>query len=152
MSDKSSNEKAPVDRTLDLDKELATVLKTLPEEKQKVIIQALTITQQHHSGPLPDAETIRTYNEVIPNGGDRLMSTVENQLNHRITIEKDGVKRTFNQSSTGQWMAFIIAVVFGVIAWDLSKTGHELSAQILGSFDLVALVAVFVTGKLTSNK
>jgi len=58
--------------------------------------------KRSYSGPLPDGESIKIYDEVIPNGGDRLMSTVEKQLDHRIEIEKIGVKRSFNQSSTGQ--------------------------------------------------
>ena len=98
---------------------------------------------------LPDGESIRIYDEVIPNGGDRLMSTVEKQLDHRIDIEKQALKGLFNQSSTGQWMGFAIAIIFGFIAWDLAKAGFTVAASILGTVDLVALVTVFITGKLT---
>ena len=98
---------------------------------------------------MPDGESLKVYNEIIPNGGDRLMSTVEKQLAHRIEIEKTGVTRTFNQSSTGQWMGFIIAVVFGLISWDLAKSGFTVAASILGTVDLVALVAIFITGRLS---
>lgn len=128
--------------------EVAEVIKGLPKEKQETLIKAFAI-RQHYSGPLPDGESIKIYDEVIPNGGDRLMSTVEKQLNHRIEIEKTGVKRSFNQSATGQWMGFAIAVIFGFIAWDLAKSGFTVAASILGTVDLVALVAVFITGKLT---
>ena len=128
--------------------EVAEVIKDLPKEKQKTVIKALAVRSQY-SGPLPDGESIRIYDEVIPNGGDRLMSTVEKQLDHRIDIEKTGVKRSFNQSSTGQWMGFAIAIIFGFIAWDLAKAGFTVAASILGTVDLVALVTVFITGKLT---
>ncbi len=77
------------------------------------------------------------------------MSTVEKQLYHRIEIENTGIKRSFNQSSTGQWMGFVIAIVFGLIAWDLAKSGFTVAASILGTVDLVALVAIFITGKLS---
>lgn len=130
--------------------EVAEVIRGLPTEEKKTIIRALAV-KQSHSGPLPDGDTIRIYSEVIPNGGDRLMSTVERQLEHRFTIENIGVRRTFNQSSTGQWMGFGIAIVFGLIAWDLAKSGHEVVASILGTVDLVALVAIFITGK-SQNK
>ena len=126
--------------------ELAEVIKDLPEEKGKLVIQALMVNR-HYSGPLPDGENIKIYNEVIPNGGDRLMKTVEKQLEHRIEIEKTGIRRSFNQSSTGQWMGYCIAIVFGIIAWDLGKSGKEIVASILGSIDLVALVAIFITGR-----
>lgn len=128
--------------------EVAEVIKDLPKEKQKTLIKAFAV-RSHYSGPLPDGESIRIYDEVIPNGGHRLMSTVEKQLDHRIDIEKTGVKRSFNQSSTGQWMGFAIAIIFGFIAWDLAKAGFTVAASILGTVDLVALVAVFITGKLT---
>jgi uncharacterized membrane protein len=127
---------------------LAQVIKDLPKEKQEIIIQELSV---RHSGPLPDGESIRVYNEVIPDGGNRLMNTVEKQLAHRINIENIGIKRSFNQSSTGQWMGFIIAILFGLISWDLAKNGHTVVASILGTVDLVALVAIFITGRVTKN-
>ncbi|MEP2689170.1 DUF2335 domain-containing protein [Maribacter dokdonensis] len=128
--------------------EVAKVIKDLPIEKQQTVIKALSI-KKHYSGPLPDGESIKIYNEVIPDGGNRLMSTVEKQLEHRINVENIGVRRTFNQSSTGQWMGFIIAIVFGFISWDLAKSGFTVAASILGTVDLVALVAIFITGKLS---
>jgi uncharacterized membrane protein len=132
----------------DIPVEVAEIIKDLPKEKGQTLIRALSV-KRSYSGPLPDGESIKIYDEVIPNGGDRLMSTVEKQLDHRIEIEKTGVQRTFNQSSTGQWMGFAIAIVFGFIAWDLAKSGFTIAASILGTVDLVALVAIFITGKLS---
>ena len=152
-STSSSNQKSQLakkeaDNSKDIPVEVAKVIKDLPKDKQQTLIRALSV-KKHYSGPLPDGESIKIYNEVIPNGGDRLMSTVEKQLSHRVEIEKTGVKRTFNQSSTGQWMGFLIAITFGVIAWDLAKSGFTVAASILGTVDLVALVAIFITGKLS---
>lgn len=131
--------------------EVAEVISELPKEKKKAILRALTV-KQHYSGPLPDGDSIKIYNDVIPNGGDRLMSTVEKQLDHRISLEKIGIKRTFNQSSTGQWMGFTIAILFGGIAWDLARNGHEVVASILGTVDLVALVSIFIIGNFRKDK
>lgn len=97
--DKETTDEIPI--------EIAEVIKDLPEEKKQTLIKAWSV-KKHYSGPLPDGESIKIYDEVIPNGGDRLMSTVEKQLDHRIEIEKTGVKRSFNQSSTGQWMGFLL--------------------------------------------
>ena len=149
----SSNQKPQVvnkkvDNSEEIPVEVAEVIKDLPKEKQQTLIRALSV-KKHYSGPLPDGESMKIYNEVIPNGGDRLMATVEKQLDHRIDVENIGVRRTFNQSSTGQWMGFAIAIVFGFIAWDLAKSGFTVAASILGTVDLVALVAIFITGKLS---
>lgn len=134
------------DSTPDLEPQVAEVLNDLPSQKRETILRALSIRQ--HLGPLPDGDTIKIYGEVIPDGGNRLMANVEKQLAHRIDIEKKGINRTYNQSSTGQWMAFAIAIFFGLIAWDLGRNGQVVIASILGSVDLVALVAVFITGRL----
>jgi uncharacterized membrane protein len=138
----------PIDEDLEIDSNVAKVIQDLPPDKKEVILHALAV-RQSYSGPLPDGETIRVYGEVIPDGGNRLMNNVETQLAHRIRLEDKGLNRSFNQSSTGQWMAFGIAVLFGLIAWDLARNGSEMAAIILGSVDLVALVAVFITGKVT---
>lgn len=129
----------------ELKPEVAEVLNSMPKGQRKELVQALV--QSRHSGPLPDAETIRVYAEVIPDGGDRLMTTVEKQLEHRLAAEKYADRRAFNQASTGQWMGFLIAIVFGLIAWHLISHGYEIGGTILGSVDLVALVAVFITGR-----
>lgn len=122
-----------------LSPEVARVVKNLGQKEKQVILQALSVTHHHRSGPLPPSDEIKVYAEVIPNGGDRLMATVETQLTHRVKLEEYGIKRTFNQSSTGQWIAFAIAILFGLIAWDLAKSGKETTACILGGADLVAL-------------
>ena len=74
--------------------EVAEVISELPEEKRKTMLHALMV-KKTYSGPLPDGETIQIYSEVIPDGGNRLMGTVEKQLNHRIESEKECL--LFNQ-------------------------------------------------------
>lgn len=41
-----------------------------------------------------------------------------------------------------------VALFFGWIAWDLGQDGEPLLAAFLGVVDLVALVSVFIYGKL----
>jgi hypothetical protein len=47
-------------------------------------------------------------------------------------------------------MGFAIAIIFGLISWDLIKTGtvaSSIAGGFLGTVDLVALVAVFITSR-----
>ena len=140
---KSNGESIPAE----MPQEVAIIIKDLPEPKRRALIKYFSFSISQHSGPLPDGETLKVYNEQIPNGGDRLMATVERQLEHRITIETTGVRRSFNQSNTGQWMAFGIAVIFGLIAWDLGKNNHDALAGTVAGGDILGLVAVFILGK-----
>lgn len=126
--------------------EVVKVIKDLSPEKREIIVRAITISK-HSSGPLPDGETIRIYSEVIPNGGDRLMSNVEKQLDHRFNLENKSVDRSFNQSSTGQWLGFVVVLLFGLIAWDLAKSGHDTVAGVIASIDLVGLAIAFIVGR-----
>jgi len=132
-----------------LPENISKIILELPPDKQKVIASA--IIQKNHYGPLPDSNTIKVYSEVIPNGGDRLMKNVEKQLEHRIEIEKVSIARTYNQSSTGQWMGFIIAIFCLIGSGFLIINDHEVPGTIIGSIDLVALVTVFVVGKVNKK-
>lgn len=48
---------------------------------------AMMVQQQvSHSGPLPMADEVRKYNEIIPNGADRIMKLAENEQRNRYAI------------------------------------------------------------------
>ncbi|MEH0008083.1 MAG: hypothetical protein V6Z82_05115 [Flavobacteriales bacterium] len=104
-----------------LEKEIPPKLEKDIEALSREITRKLSI-EQHYSGPLPDGENIRIYNDVIPNKPS----------------DRDG------KNSAGQWFGFITAIAFAIIAWDLAKEGQAAVASILGGVDLVALVAVFI--------
>jgi uncharacterized membrane protein len=139
---KESNQAPP------LPADIQNALQAVPSDQRKTLARliSLIISRQHH-GPLPDGETIKVYNKEISEGGNRLMKLVEMQTSHRIDIEKYGARRSFNQSYLGQWMGFGIAIFFGLVAWDLAKNDHEVSATLIGTVDLASLVALFYLGK-----
>ncbi|MFN8277077.1 MAG: DUF2335 domain-containing protein [Chitinophagales bacterium] len=130
---------------------MAQLFKELNESQQQALIRVMTSASNEYHGPLPDAETIRVYNQVIPNGGERLMITFEKQVEHRLHIEQTGQRRSLNQSAIGQWMGFLISVLFGVISWDLVKSGHDSAGMVIGGADLVALVTIFVANKAAKS-
>ncbi len=128
--------------------EAQQLLENLPENAQRAV---LAIIRQSWQGPLPPPDVLREYNEIIPNGAERIFKMAENQSQHRLSLEKDVINKEQNQSSLGQIFGFIIAVAFGAAAFTLAITGHEISGTIIGTVDLVALVSVFVLGKKLQN-
>ena len=50
----------------DIPVEVAEIIKDLPKEKGQTLIRALSV-KRSYSGPLPDGESIKIYDEVIPN-------------------------------------------------------------------------------------
>lgn len=124
------------------------LFRNIPQDKRAKIIRSVAITmKKSHSGPLPDPETLDSYNEIIPNGAERIMAMAEKQSDHRIAMESKVIYSQQNQSGRGQNYAFIIAITVLLAAFVCIFTGHDIAGTILGTVDLVSLVTVFILGK-----
>jgi len=108
--------------------------------------------ETHHSGPLPSPDTLQQYNEVIPNGAERIMVMAEAQSEHRKSLEAKVIESQTRQSERGQIIAGILAFVLigaGVAAF---LTGHDGVAGTIFGVTVVGLVTVFVLGKSDQQK
>lgn len=114
---------------------------------------SVSIQQEtHHSGPLPAPETLAQYNEIIPNGAERIMAMAETQSEHRKALEAKVIQSQTCQSERGQIIAGILAFVLigaGVAAF---LTGHDGVAGTIFGVTVVGLVTVFVIGKSDQKK
>src|SRR5206468_1881503 len=65
------------------------VLTSIPPDKQALLTQVRIERQvSMRRGPLPDPGELAAYNQIIPNGADRIMKMAEEQSAHRIGLEK----------------------------------------------------------------
>ncbi len=121
------------------------------QKKQDIIrtVQTLTVISRSktHIGPLPDGETLREYNELIPNGADRVMVMAERQSEHRMTMEKTVIEGQTKQSSRGQSYALIIGLFALAGSTACILLGHEWPGTVLGVGGLTGLVTAFIVGK-----
>jgi uncharacterized membrane protein len=71
---------------------------------------AIAVTHQSvsFSGPLPPPALLAKYNEVIPNGAERIMAMAERQSAHREFLEKQVVAGNVASQARGSHYAFII--------------------------------------------
>jgi len=99
------------------------------------------------SGPLPPPATLKAYGEVRSDYPERIMAMAEKEAAHRQEIAVRVQAASERRGATGLWTGAFIAVLGLVIAGLLINDGHEAAGVILGSFDLVGLVAVFVLGR-----
>lgn len=113
---------------------------------------ALIVRQELMMGPLPPPETLARYNEIIPDGADRLLKLVEHQQEHRIRIESIVVSSQQRQSLTGQILAFIIAVVGLLVCAYMAVHGAEAVAGILATTLIGSLVYAFINGRQSQRK
>lgn len=155
-TDKSKE--SPFDPSFEIPKELESILESLPEEdgkKVKSMLFRAVRTQQRSvtfSGPIPPPEIAAGWNDVAPNGADRLLLMAEKQLDHRLSLEQYVIKEQHKQSRRGQYFAFILALAgMGVSAF-LAVKGHDIVAGTFATTLILGLVAIFIQGRKAQRK
>ena len=123
-----------------------------PNSPQKVSGQLRVSAQYSFSGPLPPPELLAKYNDVIPNGAERIMQMAEKQQVHRHDLEKTVVTGNVKSESRGQWMGLAISVIVLGLGFYLAVTGKQIAGSIFVGADLSALAGVFVYGKHVQRK
>lgn len=104
------------------------------------------------SGPLPPPALLAKYNEVIPNGAERIMAMAERQSAHREALEARVVAGNVESQARGSHYAFIIClvtIVGGFVLIGMGKSIMGVSA-VVGS--LATLAGVFLIARLSQRK
>jgi uncharacterized membrane protein len=113
-----------------------------------------TITHQSasFSGPLPHPAILARYNEVIPNGAERIMAMAERQSIHRESLEAQVVAGNVTSQARGSLYAFILCLVTIVGGFVLVGMGKSVIgvSSIVGS--LATLAGVFILSKREQGK
>ena len=129
-----------------------SLLNQIPDADKGRVIAAMCTTLKIHQGPLPDPETLRSYDEIIPNGADRVMTMTENQSNHRISIEDKVITGQLKESKLGQIFGVIIGLTAIICGTICILFDHQISGTIIGGVGLTGLVSVFVIGKTMQKR
>lgn len=99
-------------------------------------------------GPIPPPAILAGYNDVIPNGADRVIRMAEKEQAHRHDIETTIVSKESFEKRVGLVFAFILALsVLGVSSYLLiftEKSGYGLTVFII---ELGGLVWAFLGAK-----
>ena len=83
------------------------VLDSIPPKNRKKLSQVLAVYQEQvsvrsvRSGPLPAPEDLAAYNQIIPQGADRIMRMAEQQSAHRMSLETKVVNSQQKQAFCG---------------------------------------------------
>ena len=91
-------------------------------------------------GPLPPAEELAKYNQIIPDGADRIMVMAEKEQGHRQNMESIVVNSVSSQTGRAQWFAFsmsISALIFSGYLFSLGRDGYAISI-VCGNFLVIA--------------
>jgi uncharacterized membrane protein len=127
--------------------------KSLNHEQRKILKRELSTTtisasiSAQYSGPLPPPELLDRFNQVIPNGAERIMVMVEEQNRHRMTIETTVVKNQQWQSTLGQYFALAVTIFGLSISAVAIAYGHDGSGGTIGVATVGSVAVAFITGR-----
>lgn len=91
------------------------------------------------------------YNHAVPGAAERIIAMAEHDFAHLQTMEKMRLAAFYQDRRLGQIFGFSIAVIALGGSVFLAIAGHEQTASVIGGSTLVALVSVFVFGRLFKN-
>src|ERR1044071_9404016 len=104
------------------------------------------------SAPLPDPSELAAYNQIIPNGADRILKMAEDQSAHRIAIERIVVTSQQNQAFCGQLFGLIIGLSGLGLATYAAISGQPWFGSVIGGATLATLVSAFLYTRHTQKR
>lgn len=96
------------------------------------------------SGPLPHPDILARYNEVVPNGADRIFAAFERQGLHRESLEASVVRGNIKSQNQGSWFGFIVSMTAVIGGIYLIAIGKQVSGLATIVANLAALAGIFV--------
>ena len=129
--------------------QVARILNTLPSEDRAIMMAA--IQQESFSGPLPHPQYYEGYEKVLPGSANRILTMTESQVQHRISIEKNIVRRSLNQKVLGMIFGGILTILILCAVVYLGLNGHDFLAGTIGTTTIIGVIVVFVLGVKPGN-
>lgn len=120
--------------------------------------RTLAAVSTEFEGPLPPPAMLDGYNQVIPDGANRIMRMAESEAEHRRSVEKEVLAiqredlwRERSERRLGQILAFVlctIAILAGVYGVTQSSgPAGQIAGGFVGVGGLASLVIAFITGR-----
>ncbi|AUG99757.1 DUF2335 domain-containing protein [Prodigiosinella confusarubida] len=114
--------------------------------RNQVMISRFSSTERFE-GPFPHPQTLEQYNKVLPGAAERVFALTEREQLHRHGLQNTAVNGTISRDKRGQWMGYTITILVLLIAVYFAYRGNTAFAGTLITVDLVALAAIFVSGR-----
>jgi len=122
--------------------------KNLTDTKVEQILQVASVIQTYRSGPLPDPEDLRQYENILPGSSERFFTQWESQTKERQSNDRIFLRRAFNQSGVGLWVALAVTMMGIGSAIYLAMSGHDAVAIAVGGpIGLSGLASAFIVGR-----
>jgi uncharacterized membrane protein len=88
-----------------------TELKELGADPSDPRVIGALLLGARYAGPIPPPSMLKEYNEAVPGLGERIISWVEKQSDHRRELERVRTRGAEERMKRGQMLAAVVAVV-----------------------------------------
>jgi uncharacterized membrane protein len=123
----------------------------LPQATEAAAISSRVQTEFFY-GPVPPPSLLARYNDVVPDGAERILAMAERQSKHRELLESQVVTGNVESQRRGSMYAFIIAMVAILGGIFLIYAGKDASGLGVVLTSLVGLISVFVYSQHKQSK
>jgi uncharacterized membrane protein len=117
----------------------ADELKAQRDEYQEILVQ----TSMSWQAPIPPPEMMKGYNDIIPNGAERLFRQFEIEAEERRILTRRGQTHQFIVALSGRGSALIFALAALAVSAFVANLGHPTAAAVIGSSTIAMVVAAF---------
>jgi len=125
-------------------------LKNFDEEQLYAIAREFIVSEQYYSsfsGPLPPPATLEGYENILPGAADRIIKMAEQNANTRLSLDNKIVESDIKRSKKGQYLGFILSVLFIGAAILCAYLNQPFPASVLGVGGFSSIISIFVLGK-----
>ena len=106
------------------------------------------VISEYFSGPLPHPRHLAQYDDIIPDGADRVMKMAERSLDHSITQKEARDKHDAEDRKTGMKMGFACFVLLIASAFIVMMTTEsEVGAGLFLAAAAVNVIGLFINGR-----
>lgn len=128
----------------ELVKELRPIVPRESLERATQAVMNVVVSETFHAGPLPPARELARYNEIIPNGAERIMAMAEREQ----AIDHELARRAFIANTAIVWFGLVSAFVLsaGFIAAGVycATIGREWAAVAMVGLGAAGIVTAFL--------
>ena len=112
-----------------------------------------TLISAEWAGPLPPPIILKDFNEIIPNGADRIMSMIEKEQESRIDFQNNLLQAQVTDRNKTLWLAFIIALVsIAATILSLYLKAHPVVSFALASTTPISIVRTIFARRRKKEK
>ncbi|MCG0942902.1 hypothetical protein IMAU40003_00142 [Lactiplantibacillus plantarum] len=139
----SKNEDLRRQNTLSSQNEVDNILdsvKKMPEHQQQQMMAKLEM----HSGPIPDPETLKKYDELYHGAAKKIIDNGVDESVHRRDLENSMFKAAKNDRQRRDWMAFFLSILGILVGGFLIYMDHYIVGTIFSGVSLIGLVGMYL--------